>query len=304
MRIFGIPHFLIAMLFLVTSRRMQQRKNQFMLAGLTVVGVIFCWLFKQAGGHTSAFAALVFYFYFLVHGFRDDAHFYKTYGDMPADGLVIHDRVIRVLQLLLIGLLLSLFWPTYEHFSTIIYHYNDPVLSAVFPSNWPFAKKLFSMFGPMVAIALVALHRITRNIPDGWTGLWRTHRPILAVFLLSLGVLALAMLGGPGAFDIWVLNHFVVWYIFTIYLFNRRAQQQPQPTVAPSVSELGIWNWMRTTRRGFVTLHNVMALVVAGMMCVSVYVYGQKDSPFDWIVGKESFYYWTILHVTWSWVPR
>jgi hypothetical protein len=295
MRIFGIPHFVIAVLFLLTSRRMKQRRNQVLFAGLTVLGVGLCWLFRQAGGHLSPFAVFIFYFYFLIHGFRDDAHFYRTYGDMPREGAEAHDRIVLVLQCLLIGLLFSLFWPTYAHVAATDYRRADPILGSFFPASWPFVLKLGSMFLPMAGVAAVALHRIARRMPGGWAGLWRSHQPLLVVYLLSLAVLVAAMLGGPGAFDVWVLNHFVVWFLFALYLMRRFPPKEPVK---------GAWAWVRTNRRGFMVLHFGLAAVVAGLMAVSVYAFGQRETPLDWIVGKESFFYWTILHVTWSFVPR
>lgn len=295
MRIFGIPHFLIAVLFLMSSRRMKETRSKLIFVALSVLGVLFCLLFKRVGANLNPFAVFIFYFYFLIHGFRDDAFFYKTFGDMPREAALVHNRIMVVLQCLLIGMLVSLFWPTYAQMSQTYTKLSDPILSNFFPADWPYVLKLSSMFVPMLLIAVVALFRIARAFPAGFADLWRTHRPILAVYLMSLAVVLIALLGGSGAFDVWVLMHFVAWYFFALFILYRHPPKAPQAS---------LWGWMRTTPKGFITLHFALVGVVCVLMAVSVYTYGQKAGPFDWVVGRESFFYWTILHVTWSFVPR
>ena len=60
---------------------------------------------------------------------------------------------------------------------------------------------------------------------------------------------------------------------------------------------------MRTTRRGFITLHIGLAVVVALLIAVNVYGYG-RQGPLDLILGSKGFYYWTVMHVTLSFLPR
>lgn len=294
MRIFGLPHFIIAVLFVLSSRRIRQRSNQLILVGLLAVGTAFCVLFYRMGAHLNPFLMFLFYFYFLIHGFRDDAFFYKSYGDMPRDGIEVHQRIMAVLQLLIIGLLMSLFWPVLTVVSDRNYRLADPILQNFFPSTWPFVARLASMFVPMLAIALWALGRIARRFPDGLAGLWRVHRPILAIQIASLAIVLLALIGGPWTFNIVVLMHFVGWYFFALFLIDRHPPKEPAR---------GIWPWMRTTRPGFMTLHLGLAALVTVLIAVDVYGFG-KASWLDVIVGSKSFYYWTIMHVTLSFLPR
>lgn len=294
MRIFGLPHFIVALLFVLSSRRMKQPRNIAWFAGLLAVGSAFCFLFYRLGAHTNAFLMFLFYFYFLIHGFRDDAYFYKAYGDMPPDEAKTHARIMVVLQCLAIGLLLSLIWPTYAQMSLTKPRLADPILQNFFPADWPFVAKLMSTFMPMVLIALFALWRIARIFPDGLAGLWRTHRPILAIQLASLGIVLLALVGGPWTFNVVVLMHFVGWYLFALYLLGRNPPKEPPR---------GVWQWMRTTRSGFMTLHLGLAAVVTALIAVDVYGFG-KDCWLDVVVGSKNFYYWTIMHVTLSFLPR
>src|SRR5882672_3550520 len=76
MRVFGIPHFFIAFLFTLSSKRMIQARSKLIFAALTLAGAGLCYLFYRWGAHTSPFAVFLFYFYFIIHGFRDDAFFF------------------------------------------------------------------------------------------------------------------------------------------------------------------------------------------------------------------------------------
>ena len=138
MRIFGLPHFIIATIFVCSSRRMKETRNKLIFASLFLVGMAFCVGFYKMGAHTNPLANLSFYFYFLIHGLRDDAFFYKAYGDMPTEAVRTHERIMAVLQLLLLGLLFSLIWPTYIQMGDVNYRPANPVLDNFFPANWPF----------------------------------------------------------------------------------------------------------------------------------------------------------------------
>jgi len=150
------------------------------------------------------------------------------------------------------------------------------------------------MFIPMLAVAIWALRRIARRFPDGLAGLWRVHRPIVAIQIVSLGIVLIALLTGPWTFNIVVLMHFVGWYFFALFLINRYPPKEPPK---------GVWQWMRTTRPGFMTLHLGLAALVTLLIAVDMYHFG-KQSWLDVVVGSKNFYYWTIMHVTLSFLPR
>lgn len=301
MRLFGLPHFIVGTLFLLTSRRMRGFKSVGQLLGLAALGTLFCWLFHRYGHdggdleRINPLALLLFYFYFLIHGFRDEAFFYKAYGDMPKDAGPTHARIMTVLQLLLLGLLLSLALPAYVLYGEFRPEFRHPALDAMFPADWNYGLRFLSTFGPMTLIAAFALWRIARVFPDGLRGLWRMHRPILCVFMISTGIILLALVSGPWSFNVVVLMHFVGWYLFGRYSLAQRPPAEPP--------RVGTWRWMRSTRLGFTWLHLGLAVIVVGLVMLSAYAFG-KSGPLEMIVGAKVFYYWTILHVTLSFFPR
>ncbi|MBK8913255.1 MAG: hypothetical protein IPM64_01410 [Phycisphaerales bacterium] len=301
MRIFGLPHFLIGTAFLLTSRRMRGAGSWMRLTALAAIGIGLCMLFDRFGfdpaypGEFNPIALLLFYFYFLIHGFRDEAFFYKSYGDMPADAQRDHERIMGVLQALMLGLLLALLLPAYLLYGEFYPKFQHPALSAMFPADWPYAMRFLATVGPMALIAVYALWRISRRFEDGLTGLWRVHRPILTVFLISTGIILVALASGPWTFNFVVLMHFVGWYLFGRYSLGRRPAP---PEVRPWT-----WNWMRGTRTGFTVLHLGLAAVFVGLLAISTYGFGKED-VLELVIGSKAFFYWTIMHVTLSFFPR
>lgn len=294
MRLFGFPHFAVGALFLLTSRRMKGPKSLAELAGLIAAGAGICWVFYQVGGHNNPVAVLLFYFYFLVHGFRDEVFFYKAYGEMPAEAAATHQRVMMVLQFLLLGLMLALLLPLTVMYGQLKPSYRHPALEGIFPASWPLAIRFLSTMGPMLLISVIALWRIGRLFPDGLAGLWRVHRPILLVFITLASIIILPIWTGGWTFQVAILLHFVGWYIFAMNRLKAHPPKQP-----PS----GIWQWMRSTPRGFTVLHMGLAAVAVVVVGYNYYDLGQTGWV-NTIFGRDNFYYWTIVHVTLSFFPR
>lgn len=294
MRVFGLPHFIVALMFMLSSKRMRGVKSIGWLVGLTGVGVAFCWAFAKVGAHENGLALLVFYAYFLVHGFRDEAFFYKVYGDMPKEDEAVHRRIVIALQVLLLGIILALIIPAYQIYAQQKPQFSHPAIRDLFPAEWPYVLRFFSLVGPMAAVTAIALWRIARVFPDGLRGLWRVHAPILFVFGVSTFIVLLALVSGPWSFNAVVLMHFVGWYLFGRWMLRKHP---------PKVPPTSLWKKMRTTESGFTVLHLGLAAAVVILIALSTYAFG-KTGPLEALVGSKSFYYWTIIHVTLSFFPR
>jgi len=85
MRYLALSHFIVAIIFMSTSRAMRRPSSWAWLAGLAVFGVGLSLAFASAGGIKMHVAAALFYTYLLVHEFRDQAFFYRVNGDAPTD---------------------------------------------------------------------------------------------------------------------------------------------------------------------------------------------------------------------------
>lgn len=294
MRIFGLPHFLIALLFTLSSVRMRETRNRLLFAGLAVVAMLLCALFQRAGAQLNPVAIFLFYAYFVVHQFRDDSYFYGAYGELPREATRRNARIVTTLQWIALGVLFAAIWPVYTTLSLRGYDAAaHPLLQSFYPASWSLAMRLGVTFAPAVAVAAIALARIARSFPDGLAGVWRMHRPILVIQLASTGIVLVALIGGSWTVQIVVLMHFVGWYLFALHQIGRRVPAAPR----------SIWQSMRTTRAGFMTLHLGLAALVAMLMVIDVYGFG-RTTWLNAVVGSQSFYYWTIAHVTLSFLPR
>jgi len=200
-----------------------------------------------------------------------------------------------VLQVLMLGLLVSLAVPGYVLFGELYPTFRHPLLADLFPASWPYVLRFAATFGPMVLIAILALRRIAAGYPNGLRGLWNVHRPILMVFLIATGIILIALVSGPWTFNFVVLMHFVAWY-----LFGRNSLAKHEPAEPPARFT---WKWMRTTVAGFTFLHLGLTVVVIALVATSTYAFGKTDI-LELIVGSKVFYYWTIMHVTLSFFPR
>lgn len=298
MRIFGLPHFIVGLFFMLTSRRMKTLSGWMWFVGLLALGVGFAYCFGQLGGHRNPVMLIAFYFYFLIHGFRDEAYFYRTSGDCPAGNSQHQTRVVLLLQAMLISLVFAFTMPTYLEFLNLKGQLpaDDPVLNTFFPASLPFLARFAMYLIPIMGFNLAMFWLVARRTPGGWPAVWRQHHPILVVFLGSTGIVLATLFVGPWTFNYVVLAHFVGWYLFAI----RKLRNAPPRTDASPARPL---LWVRTTVPGFQFLHLGLALVVTALIAVSVYGL-HMQGPLEAIVGGPSFYYWTVIHVTLSFYPR
>jgi hypothetical protein len=127
--------------------------------------------------------------------------------------------------------------------------------------------------------------------------LFSLDRPLWAVYAGIPLVWWVCLWIGGDAHSI-VLLHVAAWWVFSSATLARFGKKG-------GPGELGLFGWMRRTQAGFQTLHVGLALLVLLAAFLWVYRFGMADSsPLAWIVKQEYFYYWTLMHVTVSFVPR
>ena len=110
MRLVGLAHILIAIAFLTTSRAMKRASSWVWLGGLLAAGVGLCLAFEGAGGMDARLPKVLFFLYFLLHEFRDQAFFYEANGDLPRGGDALRlRRDLQGIPLLALGLIGAVF---------------------------------------------------------------------------------------------------------------------------------------------------------------------------------------------------
>ncbi len=290
MRYLGISHFLIAFLFLMTSKKMRAPRSWLPFAGAIAIGTVLCLGFARVKMWSPVLASILFFGYFVMHDFRDQVFFYFSNGDAPAkaDRKGLSDLLFRtpflVLALLVAGAaglmatgVLDIAW-----------------LGAAF-TGWPAAARWALGVVPGAAAVLMVwrYRELWRRESLGRVGDFaRANRPILVVFAAALLIL-LAQKG----FAI-VTLHVTCWYVFALHQLKKRpATPAPKPFS---------WSWLRATPAGFNVLHigSAVLLVAVG----AVWAYGFRNdpamAPMRVILDPASFQYWTIVHVTASFGGR
>jgi hypothetical protein len=131
----------------------------------------------------------------------------------------------------------------------------------------------------------------------GWRAYLAAHRPIVFVYAGAYVVLFAGMALTGRMYAI-VATHVLVWWVFAL---RQMAKRPPAPRPRPLT-----WRWFRETPLGFNVLH--VGVLVAVIAAAAVWAFAFRNDPrmsaMRVLVSKEAFPYWTLMHVTLSWVPR
>jgi len=295
MRYLTIPHILIGFLFMASSPKNRTLRQRAWTVGLLLAGAGLCLVYWKGGAKANIFLYTGVYYYFLVHELRDEAMFYNVLGGSEKiRDKVVFQRMVRALIALITLAIVAIAW-SFAPFG--VFHRKPPLEGAIFDGSLPVVWRILLAFGPLLAVAvgfvLALRHYAQRQGYAGAGVLLRVHAPLFRVMGGAAGVLGLSLLLTQRPYSL-ILFHVVAWYIFAVYQFAKHP-----PKVAPQ----GLWPWMRTTVRGFKTLHIGMVVILMAIGLVWTLWLGQS-SALTWLLAPESFLYWTIMHITVSFVPR
>jgi len=309
MRYVGIPHVIIGFLFMTSSPRNRTWRKRSWLAGLFMVGIALCTGYYVGGGKTNLILYTGVYLYFLVHELRDEANFVFILGDAPPpsdraamQGLVTWMTGLIVVSMIVLGVAPASFGVFHEKLSA-----PGSALAggALVNSVWirgalPLGLKLLIALAPMVLLGgayVAVLRRSARRLGFSGAGqLMSTYHTMFRIMFGVAGVLGLALIVTQRAYPL-ALFHFVAWYVFASYQFDRNPPKQ-DPT--------GRWLWMRTTVSGFKTLHIglVLALMAVGLYWTLALDPTDTSSWLTKLIAPAAFPYWTVMHITISFIPK
>ena len=295
-RFLAIGHTVVATAFLLTSKRMRGARGWAWFLSLTAAGVASCFAYRFLGGKHAPLAEFLFYTYFLAHEIRDELFFYRVNGDVPAgDDPKTATRGLWLAPLLAYGVIAATFLSAAafgiggaRRYAAALEDLAQPVRVAI---------------GAVVIVATALLlfaaqRRYARLHPGGWRGLLAHHRPLFVVFAMIYAILMIGIAATGRMYAI-VAVHVAIWYVFTLKQLASRPAPSPRPRAFS-------WAWVRSTTAGFNFFHlGVMALVIGAAAYRAFVLQNAAEPPaLAVFVSKESFPYWTLMHVTWSWVPR
>jgi hypothetical protein len=296
MRFLALSHFLVALVFTTTSKRMKRPSSWGIFLGLASLGALLCVGFSRIGGIGAPLAAVLFYAYFLVHEFRDQVGFYRANGDAPAGEdpkAMLRDLLVfPALAFAVIGAVF-VFAGAFEIGGARRY-------VSAFGDVPAYLRQAIGVVAVLAALALVVAtkRRYDRRFEGGVASFLATHRPILFVFA---GIVAVLFLGIPLTGRVYpiVTLHVTAWYVFYVHMLRSR------PRAAPGAKPF-TWTWMRSTNAGFNFVHLGIAALVIAAGAYWAYATGNDSSntPLRLLLSKDGFPYWTIMHVTVSFLPR
>jgi hypothetical protein len=292
MRYITIPHFIIGFLFMATSPKNRTLSKRAWIVGLLALGTALCGVYYQFGAKANMALTASVYLYFLVHELRDETMFYNALGDAPP----IPDR--KAFQQMTWAMMYLLIFAT-AAIGWIAFPLNlaNKAAQITWFTDMALPLRVLIAFAPL-AVALISIILATGYYTArlGYAtpkAMFRAHAPLFRVSVGAIAVLGLGLLVVQRPYPL-ILLHVTAWYVFACHQLRR------YPPKAPAT---GWWAWMRTDVKGFKVLHIGLAVVLMGIGLVWTLALGQT-AALQWLLAPESFMYWTIMHITVSFVPR
>ncbi len=293
----GMAHFLIAFLFQWTSSANATPRARRNMGLGAVGGILICLLFLVAGGgarYTASYFLLAAFF--VVHALRDENVFGKRFGDIPARrlGPSVYLPLLGALSCVALTVAWSFFFVFPEDSG------RKWMAFAVDPSAVTGTTRLLWWWLPAgsllaLTVGLLAYARRTAGGP-----LLRMAWDYRGLLLVYIGIGAVCLLGWAteGGFYAIVLLHVTTWWVFTTVEMRKHG-------VRGGPRELGLFGWMRRTQVGFQTLHIGLTVLTLAFALLWIHGTGQSNSHLlRGVASQEAFRYWTILHISLSFVPR
>ena len=290
----GLAHFVVAFFFMVTSRAWSSRQaiRRLFLGMVAAVGV--CGILAIGSEVARIFFPSVFVgVYFISHEVRDEYFFTTTLGDVPAGRL---DRraflmLLGAVVLAMLALMWNLPFARPEHRGFAILKPIVDLSGVQGPTKAVWWAAPVALLG---AAAAALFGSCLKRAKMGVGEFFRTYATLLVVYVVLTSLFFLAPKGEQSIYMI-VCFHVAAWWVFmTRQLARRDRTTQPKGLA-----------WFRETQAGFQTLHIGLVLLVLAVAGVWAYAFERSlANPLGWLVSQQAFPYWTIGHVTVSFVPK
>lgn len=293
-RVFGFSHYLVGLMFMMSSKKMRKRDGWAWFLGLLAIGVLISVFFYNFGGRFNPVLVIFYFLFFMVHGFRDVVFFYQPSTDDPALERT-RSLILGLIQVCLIVSLMYVLVPAYFLYRSLKPRTYWPELEGQIASLMPYLKGTLMASWLLLPLSLVGMSRLMRKFPGGWVGFYHDNKPILLVLLYSVLIILASPLLGAWIYNLLILSHFVGWYF---YASRRLATIPRQPARAG-----GVWKWFRGSIVGFQRLHLGAAAVFLLVILLN-YFFLPANGMVETLFSANAFYYWTVIHVTISFAPR
>lgn len=292
-RVVGLSHYTVGLLFLLTAKRMKRVTGWTWFSGLLVIGILLCVLFYDFGADKNPVLQMLFFLYFIIHGYRDMVFFYRPPSAFPDETERSQHRILRLTQACLLLSLFFILVPLYLVYINNRHKYYEPELKSRIDALMPYLKLFLICGWPILLYCCIRLWRAVRSYPGG--NVWSDNRPVFLVLISASLLFLVSPILGVWTFHLLILTHFVGWYLYA----SRRMAALPKQ----SHWRDGLWRWFRGSVAGFRTLHVSVAVLFFMLILIS-YLFPDKLISLNLIVNSKAFYYWNLIHVTISFAPR
>ena len=283
-----------------------------MLGLFSMLAFAGCALFYFVGGDSNLLALIAVFFFFLMHGLRNEVFFYRLRsGKAISDEEYPHVyRLLIWLQVAGLCLLGGVLYPVFIYKLAI-----DPShvqfnlwLNTLLPSDWPLGLKMLASATPFIGVGAFAVARIQRQQQGGLFNLLMSHPPLSIILVATISIALSSIVAGMEILNFIVLIHFTGWFIFA----TKSISSQPK-----AVQQAATWRqpnqWIRVNMLGFWVFHGGLAVLFFGFVAMNHWVFAQRpltidgltlSNPLTVLFGRHSFNYWTIAHVTLGFLPK
>ncbi|PWT83251.1 MAG: hypothetical protein C5B44_00880 [Acidobacteria bacterium] len=293
-RVFGFSHHLVGLTFLLTSKKMRKLEGWAWFVGLLAVSAMIAIFFYKFGGRLNPVMVILYFLFFMVHGYRDMVFFYKPVTE-DATLERTRSRILALMQVCLLIFLMNVLVPAYFFYRSLKPRSYSPELKAQIDALLPYLEGVLTLSWLLLPICLLGIWRLLRQFPEGGRGFWKDNKPVLLVLLYTSLIILASPLLGAWIFNLLILSHFVGWYFFA----SRRLAGLPRQ----SAREDGLWRWFRGSVTGFQRLHLGTAAIILVLIFIN-YVFLSGTGIINTLFSANAFYYWTVIHVTISFAPR
>ena len=293
-RVFGFSHYLVGLIFMMSSRTMKKAVNWVWLAGLLAVSIGICVLFYNFGGASNPILVIFYFLFFMFHGYRDVILFYQPQTD---DKELEKKRrwIFRYFQGVLILGLMYVLVPAFFLYLRLKPRTYSSDLQASIDALAPYLNALLMSAWIVLLGCSIAMWRLVRSFPGGARAFWRDNRPVMLVVIYMTAIILASPLVGPWTYNLLILSHFVGWYFYA----SRRLSKVPKQ----ATKQDGLWKWVRGSVAGFQILHLGFAALFLILVLLNHYVQ-TNSGVLGLLLGGNAFYYWTVIHVTISFAPK
>ena len=128
---------MVGLMFMMSSKKMRKAEGWAWFAGLLAVGLLISFIFYSFGGRGNPVMVILYFIFFMAHGYRDVVFFYQPSTD-DRDLERTRSRILWFIQACLLIVLTNILVPAYLFYRSLRPKTYTPELKAQIDSLMPY----------------------------------------------------------------------------------------------------------------------------------------------------------------------